>query len=273
VQENSRWWEFYFVRYAIGTLTGAALVNQIPRISEDLAKVVFFGLDLQKQAFAGVSLLIGYGLLFCYVASIPILVWHSARFSLPKIRDVLPHSSGVHLEKLKPVKLGMIIGIIVALGFMLIHYYLGFSKMLTDQDFLIKFAIWIILLVLWLEWGSLVWLITNLEKAYQALKSLSEARSSNANRGGFIDSYRHLREHGNSILIVMLEFVLGGVLLGMLYLIENDKAIADADKINVYATHAVPILLAWMFPGAVMWRVATSFERRFVELEGQYQQQ
>jgi hypothetical protein len=269
MQENSRWWEFYFVRYAIGTLTGALLVNQVPRLSDDLAKIIFFQIDLQKETYAGTPLLLAYGLLFCYIASIPILIWHSARFVIPKARDFIPSWFRKRVgPKPSTFKKWLAIGLVIVSGLLFFGSYMCFSNSLTSHSFLIKLVIMSSLFVLWMEWGALIWLMANMERAYQSLKSLSTARNNNENKGGIIDSYRHLREHGNSILIVLLELVLGGFLLGMLHIIDSNNAIDKAEKINTYATYVVPVLVLWMLPGAVVWLVATSFEKRFVELEG-----
>jgi hypothetical protein len=269
MQDHSRWWEFYFVRYAIGTLVGALIVNQAPRISPQFGEIIFFGVDMGEEIFAGVSMLFGYGLLFCYIASIPILVWHSARFVTPRISHFTSRPFFIKHSRLFPlIKDSLSIGIIGTFGIVLISLYQYFPANLVDGEFIIQLVVVTTLAVLWLEWGALIWLIVNMERAYQSLKSLAIARAENQNTGGFIDSYRHLREHGNSILIVFLEFVLGAVLLGMLYSIEHDASIAAGEKIKLYAAHAGTVLALWMLPGAVIWQIAVSFERRFVEADG-----
>jgi hypothetical protein len=268
MQDNSRWWEFYFVRYAIGTLTGALLVNQASRLSPELAKIVFFQIDLQKEVYAGTSLLLGYGLLFCYIASIPILVWHSARFVAPKAANLIPSRFLTKFGAgMSGLRLGFASGLVAIAGLLLLQALLFLWKNSAEQDFLIKLGILSGLAVLWFEWGALIWLLFNMERAYQSLRSLAEARYRNQNKGGMIDSYRHLREHGNSILIVLLELILGGILLGMLHVVETDPAIAESIKIKTYAAYSIPILVLWMVPGAAMWFVAASFEKRFSELE------
>lgn len=267
--DHSRWWEFYFVRYAIGTLVGALIVNQASRISPEIGEIIFFGVDMSQEMFAGVSMLFGYGLLFCYISSIPILVWHSARFVTPRLSYLISLPILTKPWRFFASSKDIILtAIVVAYGFILFFLYKYLSSNLVDGEFIIQLVIITIYAVLWLEWGALIWLMGNMERAYQSLKSLAIARAENQNFGGFIDSYRHLREHGNSILIVFLEFVLGGALLGMLYLIKHDASIAVSDKINLYAAHAGTVLILWMLPGAAIWQVAVSFERRFVEADG-----
>ena len=102
-QEGSlRWWEFYAVRYAVGTVLGASLFyflcssNSVLKpllsaavpASTDSAK--FDSTDAAAASHSGpakldsiqLSLLAAYGFVYCYVASAPILVFHAGRFLL-----------------------------------------------------------------------------------------------------------------------------------------------------------------------------------------------
>lgn len=262
MSEGSRWWEFYFVRYAIGTLTGALFVNQIARISPELGRAVFFGIDPMREVAFGIPLVLGYGLLFCYVASIPVLVLHSARLIRPKILSMSPMSGA----QIKDV---IAVAAIAALGIALLAAIRILPGKLADQSFLIQVGIYSILGMLWLEWAALAWLLAHLEQAFKALEKLARARERNRNAGGLIDSYRHLREHGNSIFIVLLELILGGVLLGILHLIVNDQSVPSGEKVQVFLRYTAPVVLLWMLPGAIVWRVSTSFERRFADAYGE----
>lgn len=77
---NGRWWEYYLLRYLVGTVVGAVLVAFLNWHSTS----PFFGrleplVDLSDSAFLGVGLLAALGFAFCYIASLPILVLHATR--------------------------------------------------------------------------------------------------------------------------------------------------------------------------------------------------
>jgi preprotein translocase subunit SecY len=268
MQDNTRWWEFYFVRYAIGTMTGALLVNQVPRISPQLGEILFFGIPVGEDPLARATLLLGYGLLFCYIASVPILVAHAARFTMPRVSDFFPASKREKFSAYFSCAADVVAIVLVGIwGLVLAVSFLFFGKNLKEQTFLINWTIYVIIFILWVEWAILARLIVRLDLAYQGMRKLASARAEKQKEdGGFIDSYRHLREHGNSICIVILELVLGGALLGMLYVIEADASVLD--KMNTYAAWAMPLLFFWMAPGAAIWRVAIAFERRFSDVDG-----
>ena len=73
------------------------------------------------------------------------------------------------------------------------------------------------------------------------------------------DSYRHLREHGNSFFIVLLEIVLGVTLFGIgRYLVGDSSA---SKRMLSY----IVVLLVWIIPAVFVWLIATVFERRFAD--------
>lgn len=273
MEAGSRWWEFYFVRYAIGTLVGMAIINFAGRINSDLKNILFFGIDQKENFFAGASLQVAYGLLFCYVASIPILVMHAARFSLPK--GVAGRFTPAFLRSenwsAKNMWVAFLLAVIVSLySIQIILWALKFLiDNIRNEEFLTFSLIALIAIIFLIEYACVFSFFIRREKIYEGMKALSRARAKNMNKGGLIDSYKHLREHGNSILIVILEIVLGAVLLGLLYLITND--IKESEKMITFAGWSISILLFWMLPGAAVWLLATWVERRFAfdeEIDG-----
>lgn len=79
---NGKWWEFYIVRYALGTVFGVLIVNFL--VGSGLAIPFPNGniSDITKPE--GLPLLLGYGLAYCYLASAPILVFHAGRFAMKR---------------------------------------------------------------------------------------------------------------------------------------------------------------------------------------------
>src|ERR1700722_11264492 len=92
---SSRWWEFYVVRYAMGTMFGALVFYFLCSTNPGWSALLFGGggappmagleglhlvpIKLDKTQM---TLLVTYGLVYCYIASAPILVFHATRFLL-----------------------------------------------------------------------------------------------------------------------------------------------------------------------------------------------
>lgn len=76
----TRWWEYYAVRYLMPSVAGVAIVKWI--CSHGCDKLLLL-LSLPRNGehleTASLTLLFLYGNLFCYVASYPILVFHATR--------------------------------------------------------------------------------------------------------------------------------------------------------------------------------------------------
>src|SRR5690606_27487097 len=81
VGTGQRWWEFYFVRYAMGSIIGAMIVFLLFRANPYLTPLLF-GVQDKPLEPQSLTLLLAYGLVFCYISSAPILVMHAARFRL-----------------------------------------------------------------------------------------------------------------------------------------------------------------------------------------------
>ncbi len=85
-KKPSRWWEFYFVRYFVGTVIGFAIVVFL--LFEPTSP--FHGSNFLDTATikdltaANILLLSGVGLAFCYISSAPILVFHALRSAYVK---------------------------------------------------------------------------------------------------------------------------------------------------------------------------------------------
>lgn len=71
--------------------------------------------------------------------------------------------------------------------------------------------------------------------------------------GDISESYRHLREHGNTAFIVLLEVALCPVVLVSLH---NDEG-------YLYMQYVVPVLLIWVLPSVFVHWYAQHIERRF----------
>lgn len=91
-KNDSRWWEFYFVRYFVGTALGAIIIlflaaSDSPTFSNHgaLAEVLkSFKPDKFESGYLWLLAIVG--LAYCYLASSPVLVLHATRGSLFHVR-------------------------------------------------------------------------------------------------------------------------------------------------------------------------------------------
>ena len=69
------------------------------------------------------------------------------------------------------------------------------------------------------------------------------------------DSYKHLREHGNTALIILLEISLASLLYFSLRF-EREKEFMDFSIVSI-------ILIIWVFPAALVYFYGHLLERKF----------
>lgn len=229
---DNKWWEFYFVRYFVGTVVGGAILLYLNSASSSSLKGLILPgvtdasqLDTQKLA-----LLAAVGLAFCYVASAPVLVLHATR--------------GVFLtsaSKWYRRSVWSALGLTAASA--AVAYYalpsLGRKPIVVASLFALVFLIQAILLVF-----SLVRLGDNAHSYYLTLVRARSSDSEPARQ--YIESYKHLREHGNAFFILLFEVVLGIVLTA-----------APTPQLALIS------LLLWSLPAAFVWVIGTVLEYRF----------
>jgi len=85
------------------------------------------------------------------------------------------------------------------------------------------------------------------------------AKRRDSTNGGIVDSYRRLREHGNSFFIVFLEIALAVVLFEALRLAPSGVAGNARTVTTIWLT----VLVIWIVPAVFVWLISTLFERRF----------
>lgn len=258
--DSGRWWEFYFVRYAMGTIVGATIVNQLMRVDGQLRDALLWGVSGVKVDGAAALLLLGsYGLVFCYVASIPVLILHIARSLLPTIST----PSNERWARYQRIALNALIPIIIWVAFsaaiMLPRVLLGAN----DIDRTIgRIELWVLMLCLGLSPMLITLAIIRSRNSYGFYKKLARARSIQNNNGELVTSYRHLREHGNSIFIVILEGLLGLCLFGAHRMATSvtGSLLILPPQFYLYGL----VLFVWTLPGALVWFFATLIENQFI---------
>lgn len=228
---DGRWWEFYFVRYLVGTVVGAAIVFYLnsPGTSS-LSNLIIHGVsDVSQLNAQGLSLLAALGLAYCYISSAPILVLHAAR--------------GVFLTREKTAFSWFFYVSLFLVGATAFGYYLYQAV----PDVTAIMAVSLLAIVLCLQLVPLAFSIHKEgERTYSYYTRLIKARSQDTEETRqYVESYKHLREHGNAFFILLFELVLGVIL-------------ATVSK----ASLALIALLLWIIPATLVWLVGTILEYR-----------
>lgn len=246
-ENSSRWWEFYAVRYGMGTVVGGVVFFFLCNTNPDL-KPMLFGAEAGKIDGPLLALLAGYGLAYCYIASAPILVLHAGRF----LFDV---SQGAKVSWRRVLVL--FVPPVIAT---LIFFFTRASTGPTLYFFSFVFAL--AALVLWPQYLAIIFTLFRTKELLEFYEKLAGKRDSA--KGGIVDSYKHLREHGNSFFIVTLEVVLAVIL----FTAGNFDAAVGATATPTKEPYVLPyigIILVWILPAALVWLVGTLIERQFCD--------
>ncbi|NII09466.1 hypothetical protein [Oleiagrimonas sp. C23AA] len=255
---GSRWWEFYFVRYAMGTVVGGLIVANLIKVDHPLREV-FCSTLLPSSGMTRVLVLGCYGLVYCYISSVPILVFHVGRSLLPSTRPIMRSKAAFFWQKSLPVIIPMIAYSMV-MAVLFIPFFLLRQR---DVDLQIgRLAQSTLIVLLCLPVAIVVIAIFLKGRSYYFYKRLAHARSKQSNEEGIVSSYRHLREHGNSLFIVLLEFILGINIYAAhrAFVHSGASHMLFAPELYVYGL----ILFIWILPGAGVWIFATLIENEFV---------
>jgi hypothetical protein len=90
---------------------------------------------------------------------------------------------------------------------------------------------------------------THFDETQKFYESLVAARLHHREKKwDYVESYRHLREHGNAVSIVLLEIALGVILASM----KTDSEFVTA-------------LVVWLIPAAYSWVVGSRLEKTMAE--------
>jgi hypothetical protein len=190
------------------------------------------------------TLLAVYGLVYCYVASAPILVFHAGRFLID------PETTWKSILK----------GSGICAVFLLVGTFSG--RFVAEGEWF-AFTASCLILLLALEAAAVFFSVKRSEKLFEFYSKLAERRSEP--KGEIVDSYRHLREHGNSFFIVFLELGLGVVLFEASKLGPQDSC-RPGPVLGIVKIY-LSVLVLWIFPAVCVWLISTLFERRFSEAQ------
>ena len=259
--DRNRWWENYLVRYFVPSICGMIIIFWLHQKA---------GLNLPEfilpsnENFNSTHLITWFllGTLYCYLASYPILVFHATRvldFEDGKGKILLPNpyfiTSVVIISSLLAIWLNKVcyavIPLLFFLGYQLFRLYCVYSLKKTK----------------------------GFSRAYAYLYKLSQRRSIQEEPEDIdgeaedkitpslvqdmVDSYRHLREHGNTAFIILLEITLAPFFVLTIKLKENYPEFNLADFFFLSL-----MLSIWIFPAALTHLLAQHLERSFSRFNG-----
>jgi hypothetical protein len=258
---TGRWWENYLVRYLVPTIVGMGCLQWLS-LNSGVGLSAWIAAPANMKELNSEQLLVWFlfGLFFCYVASYPVLIFHATRMMDFKgeagrirwINGFFTSYGAVAVTALLALLAAIFtirwLGIIIVVCFAGIQIY---RLCATTKNFY---------KVPEKSWAARTW-------AYSFYIHLAERRGganrkntpdgtpSPETRAELVESYRHLREHGNSALIVILELILTGLIYSV---------IATKNQISEHALSWLAIMLViWCSPAAFIHMFAQQLERRF----------
>lgn len=248
-ESSSRFWEFYALRYSVGAVLGAIILFFLVQKNKALAALIFVKpgepIDLVQ-----VGIFLGVGLVYSYLASAPILVFHAGRFLISK--GPLPFLS---VERISSA-IYVVICANLALTFSLISSLEGFSN--TWFSVVIFLACYVLVTQIVI----VVKCVLQRDNLYCFYKNLAIKRKQSS--GGLIDSYRHLREHGNAFGIVLFEIILG---IFMFAAPTYMSIVSPGSHEDIYSTMGIltVVVIFWITPASLVWLIGTIIERELVD--------
>lgn len=248
-KNENRWWENYLVRYLVPSIAGMFILmwlnkNAGCKLEEYLPMLAFE----KSKDFNTANLVcwLLFGTLYCYIASYPILVFHAVR---------------VKFFIKKALLFFMILVFIFILTF--VSILTGLHSYLTKESQLIFGLVVGFILLSFSIFQIIVLYKTINSEGYSYTAHLTNAKNPDpeysVKNSSYIkditDSYKHLREHGNTALIVLLEIFLAFILYFALR-IEKENELMDFSLVCI-------TLIIWIIPSALVYFYGHFLERKF----------
>ena len=230
--EKSRWWDHYYVRYFVGSVFAVPLMLALSKA----AAVKPLGDITGQDKFLNATVLGAAGLAFCYVAGAPILLLHTTRAQRSK-----PNRVCAKVGRGSIIFAIVILALAIALGAWI---FLSLARPIETPTWLsfVPMAIVVVIqavLILGTPTAAIVEFYQDLAKD----RAEDPEQPLGRKRKEYITSYRDMREHGNALLILVMEGVLTAALL-------------QATSPGVL----LAMLTLWVMPAAFAWFIATALE-------------
>lgn len=245
-RNGNRWWEFYFIRYAMGSVVGGLIVLAFLNADKELVPYLMIP-DAADFGWPHLVLYFGLGVAYCYIASGPVLVFHASRVFLD------PASfQGSWLRRLSAV-LGLY-NLSVATACL-------FNSQASEWEFVFWVLVYALMYLFLVPYYLLAWraLVRN-DEVFSFYKKLVTERVNNQE---VLESYRHLREHGNSFFIVFFEMLFALYLMVPLGFI--DFALGKTSNVSIEIPELLVAVIIWVIPSVLVWLIASTIEYRVAE--------
>jgi hypothetical protein len=249
---DKRWWEFYALRYALGSVMGIFILLYI-FIQTDIATK--FGLnrlaflipkDPKDLSFVHLVILGVCGLAYCYLSSAPMLVFHALRVIV--FRELNTQSSFWPKWGVYTFVFSLVITLfVVIIGYIFDDMYkLNFNKIIEIILFIVLSTVsfsFTTMLSCWSFTEEPSLLITDF------YEKLAEKRQKKLD---YVESYRHLREHANAFALVLCE-----ILFCLLFV----TGLKISGSVNF-----VPFLvILWLLAPSLIWVKANELENELIK--------
>lgn len=231
-----RWWEYYALRYFVGTVAGALAVVFLTRSSGSPLHTFGFTSvdDLNKLGMKDVTVIGALGFAYCYIASAPMLLLHATRAQLGL--------NPLRCKWRRWVVTAIVIAVVQLGGLWYFSVRWWSVQSLVGLVFLIILGVQVAMIV-----EAHLNRFKDIGSFYSDL--VARARVGTDTVAGYVESYRHLREHGNAIAILVLEFALA-LILG-----STGRPI-----------FAAVVVFIWMLPSTYSWFIGSLLESRLQEV-------
>ncbi len=274
---GGRWWEFYLVRYLMPSVAGIIFVIWLSKfVPYNVSQALYIPDNISDLNIYTLLLLFLYGNLFCYIASYPILVFHATRvienrnpaekfrflYVLVFVVVVLAGALYFLEETLKQCMPGLILGLFLMLfcAWQLYRIFKCISKSTGEETTL---SYWFIeKLSIKRAGGETKSSEEGIDREKLMVNKSRIKKTKRIIRRGsgweeeLVDSYRHMREHGNSAFIFLLEFVLASLIHFVFFVSDGDPF-----KQVVYAGLLIAV---WTVPAMFVHMLGQVLESEFV---------
>ncbi|WP_297505492.1 hypothetical protein [Ferrovum sp.] len=249
---NGRWWEFYAVRYAMGSVVGALIVTSFFLKLTGKDPSAFFG---KNESTTIIFCLFILGLGYSYISSAPILVLHTARFYITNLSNELDKK-----DKIKYIYFPLLvifIFVLVLMCFLNFRYSVPLGTAIPVGLFFSIF-LWLV----FLQKKALDGVTKNYSLFYKRYITLSKRRQKDETN--IVESYQHLREHGNAFLILICEVILTSVLYSAWDIIDFMHLNNPINCIIVFCL----IIGLWTYQAMRVYLIAQDMEGIFIDDSG-----
>lgn len=236
MRTDKRWWEFYFVRYFVGAVVGMGVMIFL-NTSENspLRDRIFSNIANKDVVSDNFILMAALGLAYCYIASAPVLVMHMVR-------------SEMDFKKHVDFNFRRFFTFVISTSLVILAFFWGQGMALWSLQFgALSVAALVIGLQVMMIGDALR---TKFDSVFDYYSRISQERAKRSSvRVEYIESYRHLREHGNSFLIVFFELMLAMTLSAV-----NNMG------------HLLVVVFLWISPACIAWFVGSYLESRLADV-------